>query len=105
MKENIEFLRDLMINDQEKNPTSLNLNVMFVGTLIQMIEYQEDYNNKPHPDCHPHSLNALVSIVRSGYVDNKLDSKTFYDVCNHPKHKIRNQMIAFGIDYPEWGKD
>lgn len=41
-------------------------------------------------------VSAQLVLYHNGYTD----SRTFYDVCNAPRHMVRQRMLTWYIDHP-----
>ena len=44
-------------------------------------------------------FDALVDGQLAMYVDEYVDPRTFYAVCNEPRHRIRNMLLCWDIDH------
>jgi len=85
------------------------------GVLQQLLKDAKLY---PHVEGHAYRLefiecvikrynegdlvfNELVDRQLSCFCEGYVDPRTFYDVCNNPRHRVRNMLIVWTIDHPE----
>ena len=45
------------------------------------------------------TFNDLVDRQLSLWCDGYVDSRTFYAVCNEPRHRVRNMLLVWHIDH------